>query len=96
MTYENEWFHDRTAIKSPPADCVDDCSGPGNADDAVSFWVDKLNFDGPAWLIREHLRGYGAWDRAQLCDHRENLQRLLWLWCNDIHETGDDVLYLMY
>lgn len=95
MTYRNEWFDNRTAIRTLPPECVSDCTGPGPADEAVSYWVSRLDFDGPAWLIREHLSGYGAWDRSELCDHQQNLQRLLWLWANDIRESGDDLLYLM-
>jgi hypothetical protein len=96
MAFKNDWFHDRDAIKSPPAECVADCSAQGSVDDAVEYWVSELVFDGPAWLIREHLRGYGAWDRRELCDHQQNLRRLLWIWCCDIAENGDDLLYLMY
>lgn len=86
MTYRNDWFEGRQAIKAPPIDCVLDCSAQGPVDNAVEFWVRKLGFGGPAWLIRQHLRGYGAWDRRELCDHQANLRRLLWVWCNDIRE----------
>ena len=95
MSYLNSWFDDRTAIRTLPPECVSACSGPGPVDEAVAHWVKALAFDGPAWLIREHLSGYGAWDRADLCDHQQNLQRLLWVWANDIAESGDDLLYLM-
>lgn len=94
MTYRNDWFDNRTAIRTLPPECVSDCTGPGPADEAVTYWVRKLDFDGPAWLIREHLSGYGAWDRPELCDHQQNLHRLLWIWANDIRESGDDLLYL--
>lgn len=87
--FKNEWFEDRQAVKAPPLQAVLDCSGPGPADDAVAHWVSKLNFDGPAWLIREHLQGYGAWDTSQLCDHPENVRRLFWVWCCDIAEELD-------
>jgi len=107
MTYENAWFNDRTAIAAPPIDCILDCSARGPVDDAVKYWVHHLQFDGPAWLIREHLRGYGAWDRSQLCDHQQNLQRLLRVWCSALAEQYgrdadaypehvDPSLYLMY
>lgn len=32
MTYQNAWFHDRTAIAAPPPEAVSDCSGQGRAD----------------------------------------------------------------
>lgn len=87
--YRNEWFEDRQALKNPPAAAVRDCSAPGQpADSAVAYWVNRLGFDGPAWLIRDHLSGYGAW--SNLCDHQENLERLFWIWCCNIaEEIGD-------
>lgn len=94
MAFQNEWFNDRYAIAEPPADCVADCSAQGPVDDAVDYWVQTLRFDGPAWFIREHLQGFGAWDYAQLCDHRQNLRRLLWVWCCEIKESGDSFLCL--
>ena len=45
----------------------------------------QLNKIEPA-LLREELRGYGAWDEEELTDHAQNLQRLLWLACGDIVE----------
>lgn len=89
MTYCNNWFHDRTATGSLPPECVSDCTGPGPADEAVAYWVRQLDFDGPAWLIREHLSGYGAWDSSELCDHQANLRRLLWTWACNCREFSD-------
>jgi hypothetical protein len=39
----------------------------------------------PTVLVRE-LQEYGAWDENELADHQQNLQRILWLACNDIKE----------
>ena len=95
MTYKNEWFSGCQSVQDLPADCVADCSASGAADDAVSFWVKWLGFEGPSWAIRRHLRAYGAWDRSELCDHRQNLHRLLWVWACDCRESGEPVtLYL--
>jgi hypothetical protein len=77
-----------------PAECIADCSGPGPADEAVSFWVDRLGFDGPAWLFRSHLSGYGAWDANELADHEQNRQRVLWIWACDCSESPGDYDYL--
>lgn len=97
MAYVNEWFNDRQALQAPPPQCVHDCSRPGqDASEAVDYWVDRLQLDGPAWLIREHLSGYGAWEPGQLANHQANLGRLLWLWCCDLREDPDSgPLYLM-
>lgn len=36
--------------------------------------------------LRRELEGYGAWDEAELADHAQNLQRVLWLAAGDIVE----------
>jgi len=83
------WFNHRAAISRLPGDCITDCSAQGSVDEAVAYWVARLNLEAPPWLLRDHLRGYGAWDAAQLCDHRANLQRLLWVWACDCKENQD-------
>lgn len=93
--YHNSWFAGRLALRSPSREAVRDCSAAGGCDEAVAYWIEKLNFDGPAWLIREHLKGCGAWDTQTLCDHQGNRGRLFWLWCCQIAQSGDDTLYLM-
>lgn len=96
MTYRNLWFNGRNSRRQLPGECIADCSGPGQADQAVEFWVERLQFEGPSWLIREHLKGFGAWEPAELADHKQNLARLLWLWANDCAENPGscDYLYL--
>lgn len=101
MTYFSAWFDEHSyAIQEPPADCIADCSAQGRVDDAVDYWVRKLSFEAPAWLLRRYLKRFGAWDRSDLCDHQQNLRRLLWTWCSGIKEAcaaGDDPcpLYLL-
>ena len=94
MTYQNLWFTGNTSRRQLPAECIADCSGPGPADKAVESWLARLDFDGPAWLIREHLKSYGAWEPAELADHNQNLARLLWIWANDCYESPGDYDYL--
>ena len=95
--YKNDWFEDRWAIQSPPQQAVIDCSRPGQpADEAVASWVKKRNFDGPSCFIREYLSGFGAWDAYQLCNHQDNLERLFWVWCCNLKEDPDYILYLSY
>ncbi len=83
------WFSGRAAISRLPEECIQDCSAQGAVDDAVAYWVDRLNIEAPPWLLRDYLSGYGAWDKAQLCNHRENLERLLWVWACDCREYQD-------
>ena len=94
LRFQNEWFDTEhlgglESIRQLPAECVADCSGPGAKDEPVAYWVERLAFDAPAWLLRKHLKGYGAWDAGELCDHQQNLQRTLWLWaCYCWEEPG--------
>ena len=83
------WFQGRQAISRLPQECIADCSAQGSVDESVAYWVDRLNLEAPPWLLREHLKAYGAWDRAELCDHKANLRRLLWTWACDCKEYGD-------
>jgi hypothetical protein len=86
--FKDDWFEGRQLIKSPSIQAVIDCSRSGqDVSSEVEFWVQKLNFDGPPWFIREHLRGFGCWDRRELCDHNENRKRLFWSLCCDIAES---------
>jgi hypothetical protein len=96
MTYRNQWFHGRESLRQLPPECVADCSGSGDRTADVAAWVRRLDFDGPAWLFREYLREYGAWDHSDLCDHNANRERILWTWaCNCAEEPGAyDFLYL--
>jgi len=38
--------------------------------------------------LRKELREYGAWDASELADHKQNLQRVLWIACGDITEEA--------
>lgn len=86
----------RESLRQLPPEAISDCSGPGPADEAVAYWVQRLEFDGPPWLFREHLRSYGAWDAADLADHNANRERVLWIWACDCREEPGayDFLYL--
>jgi len=39
-------------------------------------------------VIAQCLRQYGAWDDVELSDHEANLDRLLWIACNDVSENA--------
>ena len=91
--FRNHWFRGPWSEGELPPECVADCSSSGPVDDAVEFWVCRLEFDGPPWLMRRHLRGYGAWSTADLCDHQANRRRLLWIWACNCRE-GDSLLAL--
>lgn len=82
------------SLRQLPAEAIADCGGPGRADEPVAYWVDRLGFDGPAWLFRAHLKEYGAWSAADLADHQENRQRVLWLWACNCYESPGEYDYL--
>ena len=88
------WFDGRDSTRQLPPECIADCSGSGDQSDNVKRWVERLNFDGPVELFKEHLDGYGCWDDEQLKDHEENKQRVLWIWANDCYENPGDYDYL--
>lgn len=63
--------------------------GPCDADvrtlSALPHIRHQLDDIDPA-ALRRVLREYGAWDDAELSDHDQNLQRVLWLAAGDILE----------
>lgn len=91
--FRNLWFHGAVAQWELPPDCITECSARGAVDAALEHWVERLAFEGPPWLMRRHLKGYGAWSTAELCDHQANRRRLLWIWaCNS--REGESLLVL--
>jgi len=91
--YRNLWFRGPLPQSELPPACIKECSASGPVDEAVAYWMERLAFDGPSWLIRRHLKGYGAWSAGELCDHQANRRRLLWLWACNCKE-GDALLVL--
>ena len=45
---------------------------------AIPYIAEQLAKIDPETL-RDELKEYGAWDEAELADHAQNLQRILWL-----------------
>lgn len=71
-----------------PADCIESCSTSGSNDDAVEFWVSKLDFSPPRDLMERYLGEYGAWDDLQTASDETLAQRVLWTAMHDIREQG--------
>ena len=82
------WFNGKVSVHYLPGPCVEDCTRPGPADDAVERWVKQLQLEAPPWLLRQYLKGFGAYDSTELCDHQSNLGRLLWLWAFECKDAG--------
>lgn len=75
-------------ITDLPRECVEDCSGPGAADDAVAYWLAELGFTVNRDKAIHCLTGYGAWEREELAaDTDETIAgRILWLACCNFSE----------
>jgi hypothetical protein len=39
-------------------------------------------------LLKRELKELGAWDEIELCNHDDNLKRILWIACCDIKEEN--------
>jgi hypothetical protein len=92
------WFDEYgNVLRTIPAEAVEACTQPGkDADGEVQYWIEALNFDGDADMIRAYLRECGAWDDTELMDWRQNLARLFWIYCGDLREDPDAYLSLQH
>lgn len=74
------------------------CHHPGPCDADVIILADipeiRQQLDAiDSDTLKTELDEYGAWDDAELSDHEQNLQRLLWLACIDLCEEHAASLY---
>jgi len=82
-----EW-NDRELVGELPAECVSDCSAPGqDASEAVAYWRERLSFSPPRAYALEYLRGFGAWDDLETWDDETIAERVLWLFAGDAREA---------
>ena len=85
-----DWFDGRELTQPIPEEAISACTQPGrDASDDVNAWVEELSFDAPDDLMREYLRGFGAWDDDELASHDDNVRRLFWVICGDMNESGE-------
>lgn len=71
-----------------PRECIEDCSGSGDATEAVYHWVDTLGLTVDGNRAVKCLLGYGAWEAEELLDmdNRELAAKVLFLACGDFSE----------
>lgn len=83
-------------IDQLPPDCITDCGkGGGAKDEAVAYWLERLEFTVDRAKAIECLAGYGAWERGMLeVETDETLaSRVLWLAASNFAEwdgKGED------
>lgn len=81
-------YLDSTGVisKNIPEECITECSAHGDVTQAVIHWSKELGFTAPVNETRAYLKTFGAWDKAELANHDDNLERLLWCVCCDLKE----------
>lgn len=75
-------------IDQLPRECIDECSGPGRADEVVAYWRKRLGFTVDRTRALASLAGYGAWERDELAtwDDERIAETVLWLACGNFSE----------
>ena len=87
---ELKWFYGNGELKGElPQECVEDCSGSGDASDSVEHWVKELEFVVDRKQAIKWLEEFGAWDTLETDSIEDITQRVLWLACSDISEDGE-------
>jgi len=72
-----------------PAHIVKACSHAGDCLADVEYWQNKLNFVCPRQLAINYLQEFGAWEDLQTVDDITINQRVLWIACGEIKESGE-------
>lgn len=93
------WFNELGEMtRELPTDCIQECAAQGRVDDAVAYWVEKLNFeeDFPVEKARTYLAEFGAWEREELARMSTNelAQKVLWILCGNAKD-GETYLSIM-
>ena len=86
---KTQWDEYGNFLGKIPKLCVKECSHSGNCETDVKKWITKLSFHVPPELARHYLRQYGAWEDLWTCSQELLNERVLWLACCDLRETGE-------
>ena len=89
---DNTFFDDHgNFIALLPEDCVIECTLPGqDASEAVKRWTLALEFSLPSLKAgRKFLSEFGTWEDLESADMFTLSQRVLWLACGEIKESGE-------
>ena len=83
--FEIELSPEDAASASHQGQCDDDVLALSQRPDIAA----QLATINPTHLAAE-LQEYGAWDKEELADHTQNLQRILWIAAGNITEDDED------
>jgi len=90
MAKDLKWFHENGELKGElPQDCVEDCSGQGDATAMVQQWIVELGFVVDREQAISYLEEFGAWETLESDTDQEITERVLWIACGDISEQGE-------
>ena len=63
-----------------------DCTGQGDATDAVKHVIENHDIEVDPLLVEKYLDGIGAWEEDELQDEATNLERFVWIMACDLAE----------
>lgn len=79
---------DAAALGEMFADLVG-CAHVGECYDTCKAFVEKYDITGNEDDCRAYLLDQGAWTKADLRDHDENLIKVVWCYAHDLRENGE-------
>lgn len=88
---ELNWFDQYGNLtREIPQECIADCSSSGDVTESVKQWVLDLEFSVTSLdQARKYLQEFGAWDDLDRQGSFALSQKVLWLACCEIKESGE-------
>jgi hypothetical protein len=70
-----------------PDEAVKDCHHQGQCDEDVAYWQGKIDLSHISdEVLAAELEEYGAWDKDELKNRRDNERRIIWIAAGDIQD----------
>ena len=85
-------LHGETEI---PQEWIDTVPGQGRADDDVRWLAQNYTVEVSASELTKYLTGLG-FEAESLGDHKENIERLIWIASFDCQEQNTNYFYMSY
>ena len=84
------WFDNNgNLLGEIPQDCINDCTHASDCTQDVHYWLKELSFSVPADMARKYLQDFGAWEDLDTCSQDLLNERVLWIACGDLKESGE-------